>query len=435
MGPSGVIWSRRLQRAGTLVESTGTLIATFAVQGTVARLRAAVQELRRRQPILRTSFDVARECQREHAVGAGSQDFPTLLHESHDNEPCGVVISSLQQALDLEHGLPFAVAIIPGSQRNLLCLLLHHLTFDYYSLALLADELETLTQDVTWPQGGVQAAPSYGAWTTHLHRAVHDGTFDQDAVFWREQLAGTRAPYLLSNAAASVRDQKFFDLQLDEPTTMAVTRGTVGRVTRGTPAQVVAACISSLSDWSGTSEHVVRFVGHGRHMVAGLEAPRTMGWCSGSYPLGLRATSASTQLEKTESAARGLLDVPSGGVSYGALTAYSDAFTDFPPEPRVSVRINHLGPLSSEADDPSLPFRLLPKNATASAVSETPPDLPIYSLLDVYSQVLGGRLTLRIGVDVSAAGPADAALIVDDIAMQLRRLAHEVRKLPSSSRT
>jgi hypothetical protein len=59
-------------------------------------------------------------------------------------------------------------------------------------------------------------------------------------------------------------------------------------------------------------------------------------------------------------------------------------------------------------------------------VSETPSDLPIYSLLDVYSKVLDGRLTLQIGVDVSAVGPTDAALIVDDIAVQLRRLAHEV---------
>ncbi len=426
MGPSAVIWSRRLQRAGVPVESTGTWVATFAVQGTVGRLKAAVQELRRRQSILRTSFDIARECQREHGVGTGSQDPRILLHESHDSEPCRAVISSLQHALDLERGRPFAAAIIPGSESHLLCLLLHHLTFDYYSLVLLTDQLETLTQHATRPQGKVRASPSYGAWTAHLHRAVQGGTFDQDAVFWREQLAGTRSPYPSSTAAATVRDQTFFDLQLDEPTTMAITRGAVGRVTRGTPAQVVAACISSLSDWSGTSEHVVRLVGHGRNMVVGMQPRRTVGWCSGSYPLGFRATKASTQFEKTESAARTILGAPSGGVSYGALAAYSNAFADFAPEPRVSVRINHLGVIKSQVDDPSVPFRVLPTNASTAVASETRSDMPIYSLLDVYSKVMDGRLTLQIGVDVSAVGPTNAAWIVDDIAMQLRRLAHEV---------
>lgn len=69
----------------------------------------------------------------------------------------------------------------------------------------------------------------------------------------------------------------------------------------------------------------------------------------------------------------------------------------------------------------------MPEDASGVTQHETQDELPIFSLLDVYSKIWDGRLTVDIGVDLTSIGSADAAGIVDEVERWLRRLAHEVR--------
>ncbi|WP_207388911.1 amino acid adenylation domain-containing protein [Azotobacter chroococcum] len=293
--------------------------------------------------------------------------------------------AAAQRSLDLQEGpLLRALYLRQSGQPDRLLLAIHHLAVDGVSWRVLLEDLLAAYRQLAAGQGAALPARtcSFKAWAEHLQRWALGEEARRELDLWCSQLSGPEPERPV--ARASFAERRSLRLAFDRATTQRLLGGAAGgRV----DALLLAALTRAYCAWSGAPALRVDLEGHGREALAeGLDPSRTVGWFTSLYPL--RLLPAGDPLAQLERVLAGLLQVPRGGVGYGALRwlGTPEARAALAALPAAQLTFNYLGQYAGEADGW---FRPLEGGGAQQA-----PDNPLGSPLAVNGQIFDGALAL-----------------------------------------
>jgi amino acid adenylation domain-containing protein len=158
-------------------------------------LARALTEIVARHEILRTSVVVRGD--EPHGLVRAAAELTVTRADLGGRDLTAVVQEEATRPFDLEHGLPVRALLLtlPGPDEHVLCLTLHHMVFDGWSVGLLYDELEALYgafragQRSPLPPLPVQ----YADVAAHQEAGHLAPEFAAKVDFWRSELAGAEA--------------------------------------------------------------------------------------------------------------------------------------------------------------------------------------------------------------------------------------------------
>ncbi|MFI1814347.1 condensation domain-containing protein [Streptomyces sp. NPDC020422] len=165
----------------------------------VAALEAALSELVRRHEVLRTGYRMARGALRQSVrpaepVAIGRVDLTG--HEDAAAEAERRAAAAARRPFDLRGGEVLRPLLITTSAtRHLLCLTLHHIVCDGWSLALLESELSACYE--AFRAGRKSGLPplteQYADFARWQGDRVASAALDRSRAYWRKHLAGVPA--------------------------------------------------------------------------------------------------------------------------------------------------------------------------------------------------------------------------------------------------
>jgi amino acid adenylation domain-containing protein len=163
----------------------------LAVELDQQALHAALLELGRRHPILRTTYESGPEGPLQRVHEALPPDWQVIeAAEWRWNEIRTKAIASAATPFDLKQGPVWRVCTFRGRDRSVLLLVAHHIAADGTSMAVLVKELRHLYHAMrsgeadtpaTWPP----PYRSFVSWQRDMLAGEHGGTL---ASYWRQQL-------------------------------------------------------------------------------------------------------------------------------------------------------------------------------------------------------------------------------------------------------
>nr|WP_137726431.1 non-ribosomal peptide synthetase [Prescottella subtropica] len=319
---------------------------------TAADLDAAIQAVLDRHDLLRARFrcDTATfDVPPPGAVTAAD------VVRRYDGSDLAAARAAAAARLDPETGRMVAATWCPGppGTPGRLLLVIHHLVVDGVSWRILLPDLASAWQQAR--AGGIPQLPPVGTsmrtWSHALTDWAVAGDRDDDAVFWRTELAApdpplTVAPLDPARDTAATAATTTIDLP---PDVTAALSTTVPDSVHGTVDDaVVTALALALTRWRrhGPPARTILLEGHGREeqVVPGADLSRTVGWFTTTRPVhldltGLDAGDTAGALQRVKEQVRG---APDHGIGYGTLRYLraDDPLAGL-PEPQVSV--NYLG--------------------------------------------------------------------------------------------
>ncbi|MFM0291008.1 amino acid adenylation domain-containing protein [Paraburkholderia megapolitana] len=189
-------------------------------------LQRALQTLCARHEALRTTITLIGEQPMQTVLpsvdlGLPFYDLSTLNEARQQSELDRLLAEEATTTIELTQAPLLRTRLIRlAAQRHVLCLTLHHIVADGWSIDILLGELSALYRPgaataPALPPGGLGYA-DYAAWQVAHHAVDAD---QADLAFWRTQLAELPAPLELSTRRANATDKQFVgaSVQVDLP--------------------------------------------------------------------------------------------------------------------------------------------------------------------------------------------------------------------------
>jgi amino acid adenylation domain-containing protein/non-ribosomal peptide synthase protein (TIGR01720 family) len=249
----------------------------------------------------------------------------------------------------------------------------HHVAIDGVSWHLVLDRL---TRELAGsPRAHVKipqpTALRFGSWAHWMTSQVRSGALDAEVSYWKgvldEPLVRVPVDHDVMNSPESATD--FVTATLGQQQTEALLRSE-GRTAIRPFEILVAALTTTLAEWVGEGDLLIRMEGNGRsaRAVSPLEVADAIGWYTAIYPLRLNvaasrinAMSAAQILNTTKTQIRG---VPNEGINFGALRYIGNRFEACTRALEFldhrSLNFNYLGQFRS-ASSSGAAFRPLPQ--------------------------------------------------------------------------
>ncbi|WP_084963698.1 condensation domain-containing protein [Thermoactinospora rubra] len=277
----------------------------------------ALRRLADRHEALRTAYDLASATARVLPEVPGE---PLTVLEVEEAE-AGSALAAQQRGHDLAKGVVLSAAWVPGPR--LLQVIVHHLTLDGYSLAVLADDLEELLLD---GRAGEPPAVQPRQHAAAVQRWL-DGPQAAEA-----EAAWARLPW---DRVSPVPVEKTGPATLPTMTTVS---GTLEEAPAGADALLTAAAATAVMERFDLPALSVDAYHHARDEF-GADLTRTIGYLQATYPIVFRAGDAATWWERAQEDLRRL---PAQRFSFDALrfTGGRKALGDLPSS---LVRMNFRG--------------------------------------------------------------------------------------------
>jgi amino acid adenylation domain-containing protein len=181
--------------------------AAFMLEGEVdeAALERALNRLAERHEVLRTTFDLRDGRPLQFIASAPSlrlaiNDLSAALPADRRRRALSLARAEAVRPFDLQRGpLVRALVVRLGPRERLLALTLHHIVCDGWSLGLFISELGALYAAAR--SGAPDSLPAlpvqYADYALWQRRRLESGALDAELSYWRERLAGARAPLAL----------------------------------------------------------------------------------------------------------------------------------------------------------------------------------------------------------------------------------------------
>lgn len=359
-------------------------------------LRAAVDRVVRHHNAFRTRFELSggRWIQTFDEGGALPPleilELPAGSIESR-RQMIEEVASDRHKGLDIENGpiADFVYFDFGGEACNRLLLLVHHLVFDFVSMRIVLEDLESaLFQLAESDEVRLSAkTSSFLFWSRKLVESALRGDWDEQKMLWREQeRSAMHLPLDRPGGENFASSERYVELYLSAAETDHLT---LLSGLEGTLVLILSAAASALWKWTGESRVQIYLEGHGRSSsVLDLDVSRTVGWFTAFYPLALDLPGEFGLERIVLEVGSALARVPDGGLGYGVLRYLCGMRAR--SSPTMPVVVNYLGRFDAELSRSSWfsPMRQDPRLRT-SPRSERPFEL------NIVAAVIGGRLQTR----------------------------------------
>jgi len=377
----------------------------------VADLQAAVTEVQRAHPALRSRFRAGANGWEEHVHPAPDVVMERCEAAPHKGVPYEVeaICQAAQRSLDIVHGPVFkAVLVDCGDSGSRLFLVAHHLVVDAVSWRIILADLEAAYAQAR--RGQPPALPAEHCSPSMFRKLARDWIDSPVATdqtrYWEEvaSAAGplfTARPQLAPVTAVLTRS-------LDEDETRPLL-GAAHRAYNTTTADVLLAAFArALGVVAGRDAFLVDVEGHGRDALHDVDLSRSVGWFTTLYPVrvtGPGTSDAATLIRAVKESSR---SVPNGGIGFG-LRHGSAPVTD--------VSFNFLGQAGTLLGD-GLVRSLAPEPGGDTVAS----DLPRRYHLELNASVIDGRLVTQYSFDAAVVPEARAMEVADRTLATLREL-------------
>jgi len=313
-----------------------------------------------------------------------------------------------QASLNLKAGrllkaIEFNLGAKPG--RRLL-LVIHHLVVDGVSWRILVDDLERgykQLQDGNEIDLGLKTT-SFKEWGERLKSYAEEDRLKQEFEYWaiqgREKTGRLPLDFSVARSMTASKNlfatQKNVIQQLSEEETRALLQDVPGIYNTQINDVLLTALARVLGQWSVSDAIAIDLEGHGREEIfADVDLSRTVGWCTITYPVVLKARREPTwhpgkTLSKTKEQLRA---VPNRGLGYSVLrhlTQDERIREEIEDMPGAEVIFNYLG----QVDQVLRNSDLLSPAQENSGVAIAPENRRPY-VLDVSGVVIQGRLQMN----------------------------------------
>jgi amino acid adenylation domain-containing protein/thioester reductase-like protein len=183
-----------------------TIPLALRLRGTleVAILQRSLGEIRRRHAVLRTTFELLAEQPMQVIHPAGEVVLPLidLALPDGESEAMRLIKNDAELPFDLARGpLLRAILIRLAPEEHILCLTIHHIIFDGWSIDILLHELSALYNAFLARRPSPLADPpiqyvDFAAWQS---QQLHGELLEAQLAYWRRQLHGTPVLHIPSD--------------------------------------------------------------------------------------------------------------------------------------------------------------------------------------------------------------------------------------------
>jgi amino acid adenylation domain-containing protein/non-ribosomal peptide synthase protein (TIGR01720 family) len=335
-----------------------------------APLGKAVNELEIRHDALRLRFH--RQGDQWQATNApvtkgsvfAEVDLSDLPHAEQD-AAMDTRGTEVQKSLRLEDGpLLRSVYFNLGTHRPArLLLTVHHLVVDGVSWRILLEDIHRVYWQLERdePIQKVPKTTSFQEWSRRLAQFSESSQAAREGSYWTSRRGPSAQPIPLDfdNGVNTVASAETVVQKLEPDQTNAVL-GEIHKAYRTRIDEILlTALASAYRRWSGQTRLLLDLESHGRQQLwEDIDLSRTVGWFTSLYPILLETEESSGPGEAIKSIKEQLREVPSHGISYGALRYLSDGeiAVRLMAQPRPSVVFNYLGQLDRGLDHSSSLF-------------------------------------------------------------------------------
>lgn len=257
-----------------------------------------------------------------HGIDVRYVDIRHHNREDHSDE-INRVIKSSQSNLNIMKG-PLADAVIIDAQEQLLFLSIHHLIIDAVSWRVILDELETL---LLQSQAGKKLAlhveaVSYSQWASLNHSNAKTGKYDNEILFWNNQLAHALGITLLDCEHREINNIERHSTLISERLSAVLSKKLSIEIPKqqGVRLQESLLCglALALNELTGNNNVLVNLESHGRD-VDNIDVANTLGWFTAIYPVCVSVDPKKMLIDNLMSLHDFMSSVPNDGRNYLSL--------------------------------------------------------------------------------------------------------------------
>ncbi|MDO8805004.1 MAG: amino acid adenylation domain-containing protein [Elusimicrobiota bacterium] len=333
------------------------LSLTLAVQNAVDpdKLSEAIQYVFQHHDALKLRFDRPGSLWTQHVSHAGTEQLcvqridHSKITPDKAAEQRKLARARLAKSLDIEQGPVSGAILFEGGRQgsSFLFLTVHHLVADAVSLRIIAEDIQTVYEQLTTGKQVFLPAPgaNFLSWTTNLAK-IYSKPERSEIEYWSRITAGrggSRSQRASSPNSEILSATETISVGPEE--TAALQK--MAELHRASMGDVVLAVFAlELSRRLGIDLVYLDVEGHGRDPVGSADDfSRTVGWFSSLYPVALDARGApdlEVMLQRVVSALR---TVPHSGIGFRAILAYwqDGAQSGLETAPNPSICFNYLG--------------------------------------------------------------------------------------------
>lgn len=335
--------------------------------------------------------------------------------------------TACNQSFSLSDGPLFkAVCFVEGGQVTDVNLVAHHLIVDAVSWQRIISELDkrlSTTDAVT----ATRETP-LRQWSEALAAMAVDDEFSQALNYWERQasLSSVSLPRCLSEASETDNTEgecQWVNRRLDRDTTTML-RGESPKTLRCSVQELLlAALVTVLSRWTGSSSLTLDLEGHGREaLFDDMDVSSTVGWCTSVFPVNFIAR----QSARWDSASDALRDVkeqfravPHSGLSHGVFRYADTPSSELVNCPRANVLFNYLGVESTDEQERGT----LTLSDARFGMTRHPDSVRAYQL-ELNAVIQLGELSIDWAFGPSLHERATVERLADELIEEIYRLVH-----------
>ncbi|MEZ5039493.1 MAG: amino acid adenylation domain-containing protein [Saprospiraceae bacterium] len=326
--------------------------------------------------------------------------FQSFSYKTLDTEAQNAAIeaqsATIQASFNLAQGSLFQAVYFECEpvQANRLLLVAHHLLVDAVSWQIIAEDLQTLGQQLLHGQS-LALSPkttSYRDWGNYLVEGASTQEWLKEYDFWLAQVQNaTSLPVdFASSLPVSEASLETLHLKLDKATTQSLLKDVPLLYNTKTDEVLVTALLQAIEDWTGFSTLSIGLERHGREAIQeAIDLSATVGWFTAFYPARLQRDASADTGTNLKAIKEQLRKIPNGGIGYGVLRYLSeDRQIRENLQCNPSLLFNFLGQqdmLSSE---------ILGKGQMLFSAARDPQSEMAY-MLEINAFILDGQLEMR----------------------------------------
>ncbi len=352
-------------------------------------------------------------------------DLSALPHQKQE-EDITAVAEKLQTSLNLSTGELLKVVLfqLGANQAIQLLIIIHHLAVDGVSWRILLEDISTAYQQLKSGESIQLPAKtnSFQDWAIKLLEYGQSAAVKSELEYWLTQSSNTSIPldYPEGIAHNTVASKEQVSVHLSE----AETSSLLTQVPQAYNTQIndilLAACLISLSNWTGENSLLIDLEGHGREeLFSDLDISRTVGWFTAIFPVLLSLNSSENPGDIIKGVKEQLRNIPQRGVNYGIVRYLSDdkqISQQLRAQGSAQVCFNYLGQFENISSGIIQGFSDTSTGANQSLLSQRS------YLLEVSALVAQGKLHLNLIYSKQVHQRSTIEYLAEDLLFQLQQL-------------
>jgi len=398
-----------------------SLLLSIAPDVSATSLQAALTELQRVHPSLRSRFRLGENGWEEHVQPEPDIVLEAAPHKGgpYEGEPyedIEEICQAAQRSLDITNGPVFRAVLIDAGAAGLrLFLVAHHLVVDAVSWRVILSDLESAYAQV---QRGQRPSLPAEPCTSATHRAMARAWLvgaTTEAGYWRGVAVAAgqvfeRAPAATASVAKSVTASLTTTLGEDHTVPLLSAAHRAYNTTTGD--LLLAAFARALSSAAGRDQILIDVEGHGREALPDADLSRSVGWFTTLYPVRIAGAGTSDPATLIRFVKESNRAVPNGGIGFGLRQqAAGDS------APLTDVSFNFLGQTAAALGDGL--FRSLAPESSGAPVAA---NLPRRYHLELNASIVDRRLVTQYSFDATVVPEVRVVEVAARTATALREL-------------